>query len=141
MPRPKGIDILCGLGVFVEAIHHGWRYGPRGSPTAVNTDFGWVLAGDTCSQAETGMVTTHLTSVLTGDDLLRWFLEVEVKTIADCSLTVEDRRAVQHFNSYHSRDPDGRFVVPLPKRSLMVNSENRVLKPFAASSPSNDPRV
>ena len=111
------IDILLGVGVFVEAIRHGRRSGPRGSPTALNTDFGWVLAGDTGPQSEPDMVTTHLISVVMGDDLLR---RVEEKTIADCTLTVEERRAVEHFNSHHSRDPDGRFVVPLPKRSLEV---------------------
>ena len=27
---------------------------------------------------------------------------------------------IEHFNSHHSHDPDGRLVVPLPKRSLEV---------------------
>ena len=53
-----------------------------------------------------------------GDDLLRRFWEVEEKTIANCTLTVEERCALEHFNSHHSRDDEGRFVVPLPKRSI-----------------------
>ena len=53
-----------------------------------------------------------------GDDLLRKFSQVEEKTIADCTLTLEERCAVDHFDSHHSHNQDGRFVVPLPKRSM-----------------------
>ena len=65
---------------------------------ALNTEFGWVLAGNTGPQADAQLDTTHLTSVLTGDDLLRTFWEVEEKTIADCTLTLEERCAVDHFD-------------------------------------------
>lgn len=41
--RPGRIDILLGVGVFVEVIRQGRRCGPRNSPTALNTEFGWVL--------------------------------------------------------------------------------------------------
>ena len=67
------------------------------------------------------LVSTHLTSVVTevtGDDLLRRFWEVEEKTVANCTLTVEEWCALEHFNSHHSHDDEGRFVVPLPKRSM-----------------------
>ena len=79
---------------------------------------GWVLAGNVGSQTDTQLVTTHLTSVLTGDDILRKFWEVEEKTVTDSTLTLEECCAVEHFNSQHSRNPDGRFVVPLPKRPM-----------------------
>lgn len=116
--RPGRIDLLLGVGVFVEVICHGRRCGPHNSPTALNTEFGWVLAGNAGSQTDTQLVATHLTSVLTGDDLLRRFWEVEEKTIANCTLTLEERCAVEHFNSHRYRDQDGRFVVPMPKRSM-----------------------
>lgn len=45
--QPGKIDILLGVGIFVEVIHHGRRSRPPNSPTALNTDFGWVLAEDT----------------------------------------------------------------------------------------------
>ena len=110
--------MLLGVGIFLDVIRHGRRCGPQDTPTALNTEFGWVLAGNTGPQADAQLVITHLTSVLTGDDLLRKFWEVEEKTIADCTLTLEERCAVDHFNSHHSRNQDGRFVVPLPKRSM-----------------------
>ena len=106
--------------MFVNVIRQGRRSGPLNSPTALNSDFGWVLAGDTGSQADTEVVATHLTSVVSGDDLLRRFWEIEEKTISNCTLTVEERCAIEHFNINHTRDSDGRFIVPLPKRSLDV---------------------
>ena len=112
------IDILLGVGIFVEVIRHGRRSGPQNTPTALNTDFGWVLAGNTGPQANTQLTSSYLTSVVTGDDLLRRFWEVEEKTVANCTLSVEERCALEHFYSHHSRNEEGRFVVPLPKRSM-----------------------
>ena len=55
---------------------------------------------------------------MTGDDLLRQFWDVEEKVVVNFTLTREERCAPEHFNSHHSRNNDGRFVVPLPKRSM-----------------------
>ena len=55
------------------------------SPTAKNTEFGWVLAGNTGSQADTQLITTHLTSILMGDDLLCQLCEIEEKAVANYS--------------------------------------------------------
>lgn len=44
--RPGKIDILLGVGVFVNVICHGQRSGSHNLPTALNTEFGWVLAGN-----------------------------------------------------------------------------------------------
>ena len=116
--KPGGIDILLGVGIFVEVIRHGRRSGPPNSPAALNTAFGWVLAGSTGAQADPSSVSTHFTSVVTGDDLLRRFWEVEEKTISNCSLTIEEQCALEHFNSHHSRNEEGRFVISLPKRPI-----------------------
>lgn len=104
--------------MFVEVIRHGRRSGPQNTPTALNTEFGWVLAGNMSlkSKSDTDVISTHLTSVTTGDDLLRRFWEVEEKTVANCELSIEERVALKHFHSSLLRDDQGRFVVPLPKR-------------------------
>ena len=70
------------------------------------------------AQTDAQLVSTHFTSVVTGDDLLHRFWEIEEKTVANCTLTPEERCTLDHFNSHHSRDKDGRFVVPLPKHSM-----------------------
>ena len=116
--QPGKVDILLGVSVFVDVIRHGRRSGPPNSPIALNTDFGWVLAGDTGPRCETEVVSTYLTSVITSDDLLRQFWEVEEKIVPNCNLTIEEKSAIEHFNLHHTRTSDGRFVVPLPKRLL-----------------------
>ena len=65
-----------------------------------------------------GVITTHFSLVLSGEDLLRRFWELEERTSPNCTLTLEERAALKHFNSHHTRDAHGRFIVPLPKRSL-----------------------
>ena len=72
--KPGRVNILLGVRVCVEVIRHGRRSGPPNSPTALNTDFGWVLAGDVGPRVETDVVSTHLASVMT---VLRRFWEIE----------------------------------------------------------------
>ena len=69
--KPRSIDILLGVEIFVEVIRHGRRSGPHNAPTALNAEFEWVLAGSAGAQTDGQLVSTHFTSVVTGDDLLR----------------------------------------------------------------------
>ncbi len=62
--QPGKIDIPLGVGVFAEVIRHGQRFGPPNSPIALNTNFGWVLAGDTGPSRDMEVVPTYLTSVM-----------------------------------------------------------------------------
>ena len=115
--EPGNIDVLLGVETFVDIIRHGRRKGRQGSPTAIETTFGWVLAGNT-NIGGSNIVTSHHVSVLTGDDLLRQFWDVEEKSVANSTLTPEERTVLHHFDAHHSRDSEGRFLVPLPKRSM-----------------------
>ena len=111
---PGRIDLLLGVDIFAEVILHGRRQGPQGSPVAIETQLGWVLAGSTNS-CVTPTVATHHTMVHTGDDLLRCFWEVE-RLEDKYSLTPEESEVVEHFKTNHTRLEDGRFVVPLPRK-------------------------
>ena len=42
---PGSVDILLGADVFSRTVLHDRRFGPSGSPSAIKTTFGWVLAG------------------------------------------------------------------------------------------------
>lgn len=114
--EPGNIDVLLGVETFVDIIRHGRRKGRQSSPTAIETTFGWVLAGNT-NIGGSNTVASHHVSVLTGDDLLRQFWDVEEKSVANSTLTPEERTVLHHFDAHHSRDSEGRFLVPLPKRS------------------------
>ena len=113
--KPRKIDLLLGVETFVDVMHHGRRRGRRGSPNAIETTFGWVLAGNTNIEGS-DTIASHHVSILTGDELLRQFWEVEEKSVANSTLTPEERTVLNHFDAHHSRDSDGRFMVPLPRR-------------------------
>ena len=115
--QPGKIDLLLGIEVFTDVMLHGRRLGPPGTPIAFDTQFGWVLAGSTDSYTHTPAIVTHHTAVLTGDDLLRRFWEVEEKFGPGGCLTQEEKLVMNHFKNHHTRLEGGRFMVPLPKKS------------------------
>ena len=115
--RPDKIDLLLGVDIYAEVMMHGRRVGMTGSPTAFETSFGWVLAGKPGCDIITNhhAITLH-TSVLLNDDILQKFWEVEERITNTPILSAEERYVVKHFQDNHMRDPDGRYVVPLPKK-------------------------
>ena len=118
--EPRRVDILLGVDVFVDILRNGRRTGPSGSPVAVETEFGWVICGGTCSTTLSSSanlhVASHHASAICSDDILRKFWEIEESPACSPALTVEERFVVQHFETNHARDKTGRFVVPLPRR-------------------------
>ena len=118
--QPGRIDILLGVDIFVDVLLHGRRRGPPGTPTAFETEFGWVLSGCTDTSATTNHALVHVatfhTSVTSGDDILHKFWEVEESPKNFDALSLEERIVVRHFDSHHSRTNEGRFIVFLPKR-------------------------
>lgn len=117
--QPGRVDILLGADIFVEILRQGRRKGPTGSPTAFETDFGWVLCGSTGSAFGSAQANVHITtfqtSVTSSDDILRKFWEIEESPSDQVSLSIEERSVVRHFDSNHTRSKEGRFIVPLPK--------------------------
>ena len=114
--RPGKIDLLLGVDVFTEVLLHGRRVGVPGSPVAFETVFGWVLAGPTSKPTPEPIVTSHHTLVTTSDDLLRQFWEIEEETRPELNLSPEEKSVIKHFQENHRRTPEGRFIVPLPKK-------------------------
>ena len=113
---PGSIDILFGVDVFIGALLQGRRAGPLGSPVALETEFGWVLAGGSEQHSSTTALTCYHVSLLSGDELLKKFWEVEEAPPEGPILSVEEKAVMRHFQSNHTRSTDGRFIVPLPKR-------------------------
>ena len=120
--------------MFVASLMHGRQVGPPGSPAAIETKFGWVLAGSVESQGHIQEVTMHHVSLLSGDDLLRKFWEIE-EGPSDINLSPEERAAVSNFKENHRRAEDGRFIVPLPRKPnhpSLGESRSRAVKRFLA---------
>ena len=114
---PGHVDILLGVDVFSSVVLHGRRFGTPGCPSAFQTCFGWVLSGVVSNDAvpEESVVSYH-SSVLTGDDLLRSFWEVEDRSPGQSTLSPEEKLVMDFFATKHYRDEANRFVVPLPKK-------------------------
>ena len=123
--HPGKIDILLGVDIYADALLHGRRNGPPGSPVAFETRFGWVLAGSTSNtrvSSHHSIASLHV-AVASGDDLLRKFWEMEESPRNNSNLSPEERAVVQHFNENHTRANNRSFIVPLPK-----NPQARILK-------------
>ena len=114
--HPGRVDMLLGIDIFVEALMHGRRAGPLGTPMAFETLFGWVLAGKTNTHPQDCHIASHHASLISGDDLLRKFWEIEENPKNNSPLSPEERSVVNHFRDNHTRTENGRFVVPLPKK-------------------------
>ena len=114
---PGRIDLLLGIDVFTQIIRQGRRTGVPGSPSAFETTFGWVLAGETnVCMSNISVVFCHASSVISGDQILQRFWEIEEPTSYPSGLSPEERMVVQHFQENHQRTESGRFLVPLPKK-------------------------
>ena len=113
---PGKIDVLLGVDVVSSALLNGRRHGPPRSPSAFETSFGWVLAGTVGRGHQPTQLVSHHISVLSGDDLLRKFWEVEELNAKRSILTAEEQLVVEHFECNHRRDSVGRFIVPLPRK-------------------------
>ena len=117
--QPGRIDILLGADVYVDVLRHGRRNGPPGSPTTFETDLGWVLCGSTGSNSHSTQANIHVTafhtSIISNDDVLRKFWEIEETPSGQSYQSAEERAVVRHFKSNHTRTKEGRFIIPLPK--------------------------
>ena len=113
---PGRIDLLLGADIYSDVLLHGRRCGPPNTPTAFETQFGWVLTGRTSARSANCLaIAANHSTVLSGDDLIRRFWETEESPKDLPNLSVEERSVIQHFQETHSRSNTGRFIVPLPK--------------------------
>ena len=91
--QPGRIDILLGIDMFVDVLRHGRRSGPPGSPTALETEFGWVLCGGSGSSSDSfnhASVTSLHSFITSGDDILRRFWEIEEAPPDQSALSMEE---------------------------------------------------
>ena len=118
---PGSIDLLLGADLFGIVMRHGQQVGPRGTPSAFRTAFGWVLAGAVnTEQPSLERVTACCTSLLQGDDLMRKFWEIEECVPRQSVLPIEQTTMQKHFNTAQAKHENGRYVVPLPRREKVT---------------------
>ena len=102
--------------MFSRVVLHGRRFGPAGTPSAFKTQFGWVLTGTVGhnNQRKSCYLVITEESHQYSDNLLKKFWEIENPHLQDPTLSVNERKIVEHFKPNHDRDGKRRFIVPLP---------------------------
>ena len=88
---------------------HGRQSGRLSSPSAFETSFGWVLAGNS-DMIISAHIATH-TSVVSGDDIIRRFGKLRNPQ----TLSSDEHAVVHYFKVNYRCNNEGRFIVPLPK--------------------------
>lgn len=93
--QPGKIDVILGNEHFQDVMRQGRRDGPPGSPTAWETEFGWVIGGAVKEKqsAET-MVTVHHATAESSVDVISKFWELEEVPGKKEILTAEERTVV-----------------------------------------------
>ena len=112
---PGKIDNILGAELFNVIMHHGRRYGPRGSPTALG-DRVW-LSSQWCRSTNWPLIAICHSSTSLAPGTLRCFWEIDETSRKTKILTSEEKFVVNHFQRNHTRDTDGRFIVPLPRKT------------------------
>ena len=82
--HPEKIDLFFGIDIFTQILRHGWRCSPPGSPSAFETEFGWVLAGEvnhSLPHSSHLSIVAHHTATTHGDDILWHFWKRPLQVI------------------------------------------------------------
>ena len=105
-----------GVDVYHNILKPGLILGPKGTPAAQETMFGWVLFGNTnIYQSSTEVTTLHAsTSLPSCEETLHKFWTLEELPKPKLPLSPIDKLVVQDYDRNHRRDQTGRFVVRLP---------------------------
>ena len=129
------MDLLLGADTFSRVVLHGPRFGPTGTPSAFKTQIGWVLTSSVGhnNHQKSCYFTITEEGQPRNDDLLKKFWEIESPYLQDPTLSVNERKVLQHFEENHHRDAEGRFIVPLPLNSVaqpLGESRTRAVRRF-----------
>jgi len=110
------IHLLIGADLYGTLLKNDIRQGPRGTPTAQATAFGWIISGpaggNDPSNAAANIHTCDMENPL--DILLQQFWTDESIPAPFSLLTQEEEECEHHFIATHSRTSSGRYIVRLP---------------------------
>ena len=93
---------------------------------------GWVLCGDAGKSINQVSLLLLFTLFTSGTIISVNFGRIE-ETPTNPVLSIEERTVVKHFENHHHRTPEGRFVVPLPRKpesQSLGESRSQAVKRF-----------
>ena len=100
--EPGNIDLIIGADVYGSLLLDGIIRGPKGSPFAQNTQFGWIIFGPVMAKNNLKVDITNLHTCLDIDSNLKAFWEIEEMACAEKLKYWEDIKCEQHFEETHS---------------------------------------
>ena len=118
--RPGRIDVLLGMDVWSNILLSGIHTGATGEPKAINTLFGWVIAGTYSGRTDGLSILLHVMCETGEDlnDLVKWFWYIEeVPQRGLNTLTQDEQSAMDTFHNSVTRTQDSRYCVELPWKS------------------------
>ena len=115
---PGKVDLLLGCDTMPHIILPGSIAGPKNTPTAWNTVFGWAILGQFTPHGQQQTINLTQSAVVESTDaLLARFWEVEESVPNLAILTPEEESVQEHFATTHMYvDPPGHYLVTLPRR-------------------------
>ena len=122
--KPGQIHMLIGADILDQVILGGRRSTAGADLHAWKTIFGCSVRGH--CQADSQQPPSHVcmnTSPLDKqtNELLTAFWRAEEAPSDHLIQSAEEQQALEYFQSTHTREPEGRYVVKLPKRSVSVS--------------------
>lgn len=120
--RAAPIDLLVGSDIKGDIVMPEIRKGKSNEPIAQRTSFGWIILGrslDASPKAtveENPTVCAH-TSVDNLETLVKQFYAIETVP-ADCEYKPEDKWCQEFFERTTTRQPNGKYLVRLPFKTL-----------------------
>ncbi|XP_015367520.1 PREDICTED: uncharacterized protein LOC107164278 [Diuraphis noxia] len=117
---PSPIDLLLGADIFSSALNGKRVEVGNVYPVAFGSIFGWILIGPVPSNAMSAFHAIPVSLTTSIESLMDRFWHVEEPDAAPETFTV-DGKCEAIFRNECSRDPEGRFTVPLPFREKVTS--------------------
>ena len=126
--QPGRVDLLIGIKHLNWArCHMRIEDAPDRDMTAMETQFGWVLGGDSCRE-EALAAEPQPQPAMHDKTLYEFFERKEIPDQEEPTLAVAEQQAMILFQSTTTRLPDGHYKVRLPKwKGVQLLGESRLM--------------
>ncbi|XP_070851469.1 uncharacterized protein [Drosophila suzukii] len=109
------IDLLIGVDIIPQLMLPDIRKGTVAEPIAQNTQLGWIVFGPT-EAAQTTSISIRCNLANLNNMVQRFFELDQVSTTRQ--LNAEEKWCEDHFQQTHIRQPNGKYLVRLPLKTL-----------------------
>lgn len=138
---PSEVDALFGINIWVKILKNGVLKSADGLFAAQNTSLGWIIYKRETNQAVNSNAVLHTIALAKENDsgdlndlLSKFWLVEDIPTMK--TLTPDESECERIFQTSHSRERSGRYIVHLPfrqeKLKLLGKSKSIALKQFFA---------